>query len=271
MTSSIRTWITGIALTTFFVANGYSEDKANPPAPWMDRAEAAINGAFIDGKSLNIFGSNLIGILHPSGTAGFLEDIKIEKSPDGNLGVEFDLSWKGGLVGTDYKTVVFWIVNESGHVSSSISSDNAPTAVSKDALAKMDEYFRETFINVLGDAQPKKKRKVLNLKVKAALSALSSIRSAMQSYYGDHEGSFPADLKDLAPQYLKQLPVISIKPGLQTNAVANPKLAALDSCRSVLGTGGWLYFNNSKNTATWGNVVIDSAELSPEGKRWCEY
>ena len=135
----------------------------------------------------------------------------------------------------------------------------------------MDEYFRETFIKVLGDAQPKKKRKVLNLKVKAALSALYEIRSAMQLYYGDNEGYFPEDLKELSPKYLKQIPLISIKPGLQTNAVAHPTLAALDSCRSVLGTGGWLYFNNSKNTATWGNVVIDSAELSPEGKRWCEY
>ena len=39
----------------------------------------------------------------------------------------------------------------------------------------------------------------------------------------------------------------------------------------VTGAGGWLYYNNQTDAASWGNVVIDSAELSPEGKRWCEY
>lgn len=260
------------ALITLASIPGFSETNPATTAPWAERAQTAISNSFMDGKSLSIFGSNLIGIIHPTGTAGFLDDLNFKTNPDGSLVTEFALSWKGGLVGTDYKTVVLWAVSETGHISSRVVSDTAPTAVSKEALTKMDKYFSETLIDILGDARPQKLKKATpNRKVQAALSALSSIRLALQGFYGDNEGAFPKDLRDLTPKYLAEIPIISVKPGVTTNAVVNPKLAAINSCRSVLGTGGWLYFNNSKSTPTWGNVVIDSKDLSPEGKRWCEY
>ena len=225
-----------------------------------------------DGKSLSIFGNNLIGIIHPSGTAGFLEDLKFEKSQDGKLGVEFDLSWKGGIFGTDYKAIVYWAVSEEGHIASKVGSDTAPTAVSKEALTKMDAYFRDTFITVLGDAQPKRQVQVMTLRHKAVLSALTEIRVALQNYYGDNKGNFPAELKNLAPKYLKRIPAITLVTAKRTNSVAKPKAAAgADSCVGVTGSGGWLFYNDPNDSAAWGNVAIDSAEVSPEGKRWCEY
>jgi len=269
--------VAGLALLTMFTRTGYSEDKTQSPATWMDKAETAINGAFSDGKTLVPFGSKIVKIIHPSGSNGSLEDIGYVRASQGHLMVLFTLRWEGGLLGTEYKTVISGDLTEEGYLGSLVQSDTAQTIVSKKAMAKLDVYLNKFFTTVLGDAPATKTldnhtqgAEVQN-PLQATLASLSEIRSGMQVFYGDNEGEFPGDLKDLTPKYLKVIPYVQIKPGLKLNTVAHPKLAAINSCRSVTGTGGWLYFNNRKNTATWGNVVIDSTELSPEGKRWCEY
>lgn len=262
-----------IILLMSLTATGFSADKETPA--WITKIKTIINGDFNNEKSLASFGGQVIGILHPSGKYAALDDIGYVEASQGHLIVQFTFSWKGGLVGNDYKTVVNWITSEEGHIGSAVDSDTAPTLVSKEALQKLEDYFKNTFSTAVNNTQQPKKtnRKIKNAKSKAQnpLAAVSAIRTALQNFYAANEGSFPGELTDMVPEYLPSIPSISITPGIMTRAVAHPKTTHEDICSNVTGTGGWLYFNNPKDTGNLGNLNIDSVELSPEGRRWCEY
>ncbi|MFA6433687.1 MAG: prepilin-type N-terminal cleavage/methylation domain-containing protein [Elusimicrobiales bacterium] len=105
----------------------------------------------------------------------------------------------------------------------------------------------------------------------ATKGALSSVRSAIQVYYGDNEGIFPAgDLTPLtaAGKYLNDIPVAKL-PGtghldtaLVTNNVANT---------SAGDVGGWMYFANSSWTATWGTFIVGCTQNDLKGVVWTSY
>lgn len=115
-------------------------------------------------------------------------------------------------------------------------------------------------------------------KWRAQFGSLSSVRSAIQVYYGDNEGWFPTDLAVLTSKakYLSAIPSTSIDGISKNNVVHN--IAAWDGqCSGVTNSGGWIYGNipskarNDKFSHSWGNFAIDSDKLSPEGHKWCSY
>lgn len=262
-------------LALVFSVTGFCGATETPPPSWADRAEASITGVFSQGRSLATFGGDLLAMIHPSGKEAFLDDVQYEKSAEDNLTVRFYIGWKGGLTGADYKTVVVWAVSKAGHISSGVESDTASTGITKEELDKLDDYFKNTFIAVLGDAQSHKKTgrkgRGKKLKVQNPLAAIGKIRLAIQNFYVDNEAQFPGDIKDLTPKYLAKVPYISVVPPVVTNTVAHPTSVNKDVCSNVTGSGGWLYFNKPEDTENQGTIIIDSAELSPEGRRWCEY
>jgi len=88
---------------------------------------------------------------------------------------------------------------------------------------------------------------------------LSSVRSALQIYYGDNEGRFPTD--DLScltkdNKYLPELPPLWVKydrdhPHPQTNEVV------VYSSGSGGDTGKYAYMNDPAYPAQWGNLFVD--------------
>jgi prepilin-type N-terminal cleavage/methylation domain-containing protein len=95
----------------------------------------------------------------------------------------------------------------------------------------------------------------------ATKGSLSSVRSAIQVYYGDNEGWFPTDslacLTNNA-KYLNDIPVAKL-PNTGHGDVAATAVAAADS-------GGWLYFNVRTTPNTWGNFVVNCTHEDLKGQ-----
>ena len=125
----------------------------------------------------------------------------------------------------------------------------------------VDVYGLVAFLNRECDA----------IRLGMAKGALSAVRSALQVYYGDNEGWFPTDLKKaVIPNYLSGIPAIKIGGKPKTDSVVYTD-AWDGECGGVTNSGGWLYGRNPINNKVWGNIVIDSDGLSPEGRKWCSY
>ncbi|MDT8285654.1 MAG: prepilin-type N-terminal cleavage/methylation domain-containing protein [Elusimicrobiales bacterium] len=90
----------------------------------------------------------------------------------------------------------------------------------------------------------------------ATKGALSSVRSAINVYYGDNEGWYPAygasPLVDaLAPKYINAIPDAKL-PGT-THADSS---AVATTSTTVTDAGGWTYFNNASDNVRWGQFVV---------------
>lgn len=112
----------------------------------------------------------------------------------------------------------------------------------------------------------------------ATKGALSSVRSALQVYYGDNEGLFPRDtLGVLTSQakYITDIPlaklpatghsdskVVVTASTITAAGVTDPDAASGDS-------GGWLYLNDSATPANWGTFVAACTHNDLKGTtRW---
>lgn len=96
----------------------------------------------------------------------------------------------------------------------------------------------------------------------ATKGALSSIRSAIQVYYGDNEGWFPADTLGVLTVQSKYINSISVAKLPGTNhADSNAVLAVVTSTYTGAGlgqdVGGWAYFNNPLTPNVWGNFIVN--------------
>ena len=96
----------------------------------------------------------------------------------------------------------------------------------------------------------------------ATKGALSSVRGALQVYYGDNEGWFPTDtLGNTATEslvvngkYINAIPVAKIPTRHPDSAVVQAQAGTAYGTES--GTGGWSYFNVQANSAVWGTFVV---------------
>lgn len=100
----------------------------------------------------------------------------------------------------------------------------------------------------------------------ATKGALSSVRSAIQVYYGDNEGWFPADTLaclTLNSKYIGEIPPAKL-PGTghgDSNAVA-----AVASGGAITDGAGWAYFNDTTHAASWGNLVVSCTHEDIKGR-----
>lgn len=101
----------------------------------------------------------------------------------------------------------------------------------------------------------------------AASAALASLRAAAGVYFGDAEGSYPADLAALAPKHIDKIPAIEIGGHRKTNRVTVITKAAGESGEAYLkDTGGWLYFATPDNAQLNGTVLLDCKHKDLAGK-----
>ena len=95
---------------------------------------------------------------------------------------------------------------------------------------------------------------------------LGAIRSALSIYYGDNEGNFPYD--DLTSisnngRYLLKFPITRIQPYHSDTTLVTPET-------SVSETGGWSY-NNSDDSAGWGNIHVGCLHQDSRSLVWSSY
>ena len=99
--------------------------------------------------------------------------------------------------------------------------------------------------------------------------SLASVRSALQVYYGEHNGRFPADLSALVPKYLDSIPPLwdgkargGKFPHPSTREVVNYAAGAAPA-----DTGKWAYFNDPSDQARWGSFIVDCTHGAARGAK----
>lgn len=111
----------------------------------------------------------------------------------------------------------------------------------------------------------------------ATKGALSSVRSALQVYYGDNEGWFPADdlsVLTLNGKYINAIPVAK----LPTTGHADANVVTTYSTATAAGvytvtagstttwdSGGWGYANDPTATAIWGSFMANCTHKDIKG------
>jgi prepilin-type N-terminal cleavage/methylation domain-containing protein len=100
----------------------------------------------------------------------------------------------------------------------------------------------------------------------ATKGGLSSVRSAIQVYYGDNEGWFPAD--DLTcltanSKYIAEIPLAKL-PG--TGHADSNSVATITSGATVGDAGGWAYYNDPTVASNWGNFVVSCTHEDIKGR-----
>lgn len=95
---------------------------------------------------------------------------------------------------------------------------------------------------------------------------LSQIRSALQAYYGDHEGRFPDSLDELTKdgRYLKELPKADLPGHRDSSAVLYVAGPSLDP-KHLNDAGGYAYYNSDKYPDTKGAVVFNCTHANKKG------
>lgn len=100
----------------------------------------------------------------------------------------------------------------------------------------------------------------------ATKGALSSVRSAIQVYYGDNEGWFPADTLasiTLNAKYIGEIPKAKM-PG--TGHGDSGAVGAVANGGTVTDGAGWAYFNDPTHAASWGNFVVSCTHEDIKGR-----
>ena len=100
----------------------------------------------------------------------------------------------------------------------------------------------------------------------ATKGALSSVRSAVQVYYGDNEGWFPADT--LASIIVNSKYIASI-PQAKVPGTGHGDSAAVDDVTNggtVTDGPGWAYFNDPTHAASWGNFIVSCTHEDIKGR-----
>jgi len=135
---------------------------------------------------------------------------------------------------------------------------------------RLKELLGPGIISELEAAEEKQRDKALAASAKLSLA---SVRSALQIYYGDHNGDFPKTLEALVPDRLKQLPELQVPGHEKTGRVTvlDTKRYDSDLGAAITDSGGWLYFS-SPDSLNFGMLVIDCSHKEPgRDFEWYKY
>lgn len=108
-----------------------------------------------------------------------------------------------------------------------------------------------------------------NAKEGATRGALSSVRSALEIYYGDNLGHPTDDLSSLTSEarYISSLPIVKL-PG--TGHPENRHVAVgASTAAAVTDIGGWAYVNDPASAA-YGTLLVNCTHADAKGRRWDE-
>ena len=101
----------------------------------------------------------------------------------------------------------------------------------------------------------------------ATKGGLSTVRSALQVYYGDNEGWFPADnlaCVTLNAKYINEIPMAKL-PGTTHGDSRSIGVVSAEGT-NVADGGGWNYANAPGVSVTWGNFVVSCTHEDIKGR-----
>lgn len=124
-------------------------------------------------------------------------------------------------------------------------------------------------------ADPEALKKIRSVQAEQrAKGALSAVRSALSVFFGDSEGLYPVDLRQLTEggKYLKELP--SVETGGHPRSSKVRLLTRVRDQYDLEGqledSGGWLYVAD-RDSPLFGTVVIDCTHEDSRGVPWYRY
>lgn len=100
----------------------------------------------------------------------------------------------------------------------------------------------------------------------ATKGGLSAVRSAIQVYYGDNEGWFPADtlaILTLNGKYINEIPTAKTQ---GTGHAETDGVTAIANGGAVTDVPGWAYFNDPTHALSWGNFVVNCSHEDVKGR-----
>ncbi len=80
-------------------------------------------------------------IAHPSGSSPSVAGMQVAKYGD-HVSVEISVKWNGGFTGNPYLTTLAWDYSKNSHISVTIKSDSASTAVAASNLNTLNSLFQ---------------------------------------------------------------------------------------------------------------------------------
>jgi len=101
--------------------------------------------------------------------------------------------------------------------------------------------------------------------------ALSSVRSAIQVYYGDNEGWFPADTLaciTLNAKYIAEIPLAKMPGTTHTDSRTITPLPAVGT--GITDSAGWFYANDPASAVVWGNFGVNCTHEDIKGRSTTE-
>lgn len=150
-------------------------------------------------------------------------------------------------------------------------------AARMDALAPELEKFDDKVKDALGkeitgDMARREKEQEERERAAAAKRALQDLRAALQVYYGDNGGKYPADLAALAPGKIPAIPELYLPGHKRTSAVKviDSKNYDKDLAGAITDSGGWLYFSNPAS-ASYGLLVLNCRHAEAGGQEFFKY
>jgi len=110
------------------------------------------------------------------------------------------------------------------------------------------------------------KKKAPQEEIDPAKAALTVVRAALQGYYGDHEGKFPAALDELTKdgKYLAVLPKVKLPGHAESSAVLYVTAPAVNA-RDLTDAGGYAYYGSDKYPDTKGTLVLNCTHADKKG------
>lgn len=92
--------------------------------------------------------------------------------------------------------------------------------------------------------------------------ALASLRTAVASYYSAEEGSYPTDLNVIKPQYIDEIPAVSLGEYHQNSSSFVTALSTGISSTEITDANGWIY------TSVGGIVTVNCSHTDVKGAQF---
>lgn len=140
-------------------------------------------------------------------------------------------------------------------------------------LKKFDEKVKDALgREITGDMARREKEQDERDRAAAAKRALQDLRAALQAWYGDHGGKYPADLAELVPARIPAMPELFLPGHKRTSEVRviDSQKYDKDLAGAATDTGGWLYFSDP-GSSSYGLLVINCSHAEAGGQEFFKY
>jgi len=107
---------------------------------------------------------------------------------------------------------------------------------------------------------------------------LGTLRSALNIYYSDNEGSYPTDnlaSMTVGSKYLKEMPQMETAafPGITNTHKHGPTntVTKADGATDLSGDNGGWYYQNVNTQSDWGSIWVNCSGVDSASRQWTSY